>query len=209
MSMTTTLDARKTPQAILGVVTLWAVAVVIGAETGFFASLYLPLIAAIVAATIIAPTVLYFRSRRLRAYVEQLGHRPILLFHTWRIPAALMFLHFGLQDRLPPAFWILAGTGDLIAGSYAAYLMSRPESTRRYLSFHVFGFLDLVVAVGTGLTFTLLQDPRMAPVAVLPLALIPLFGVGISGATHLIAFDMLRRGVGMTGTALHAPAHRT
>jgi hypothetical protein len=37
----------------------------------------------------------------------------------------------------------------------------------------------------------------MAPIAILPLALIPLFGVGISGATHLMAFDMLRRGVGL------------
>lgn len=49
------------------------------------------------------------------------------------------------------------------------------------------------VTVGTGLTFTLLQDPRMALVTVLPMALIPLPGVGISGTTHLIAFDYLRR----------------
>jgi hypothetical protein len=201
MSTTVMTEARKASQAVLGVVALWAATVVIGAESGFFASLYQPLIAAIVAATIIMPTVLYFRSQRLRAYAEQVGHRPIVLFHTWRIPAALLFFYFGLQGQLPPAFWILAGTGDLIAGSYAAYLMFRPESTRRYLSFHVFGFLDFVVAVGTGLTFTLLQDPRMAPIAVLPLALIPLFGVGLSGATHLIAFDMLRRGVGMARIA--------
>jgi hypothetical protein len=59
---------------------------------------------------------------------------------------------------------------------------------------HRFGFADFVVAVGTGLAFTLLLDPRMAPITALPLALIPLFGVGISGATHIIAFDMLRRG---------------
>jgi hypothetical protein len=53
-------------------------------------------------------------------------------------------------------------------------------------------------AEGTGLTFTLLLDFRMAPIATLPLALIPLFGVGISGASHLMAFDMLRRGVGFS-----------
>ena len=81
--------------------------------------------------------------------------------------------------------------------SFALYLPFKPESLERYWVFHSFGFLDFVVAVGTGLTYTLLQDARMAPVAVLPLALIPLFGVGISGATDLIAFDRLRRGIGM------------
>jgi hypothetical protein len=33
----------------------------------------------------------------------------------------------------------------------------------------------------------------MASIAAFPLALIPLFGVGVSGASHLIAFDVMRR----------------
>ena len=61
---------------------------------------------------------------------------------------------------------------------------------------HRFGFVDFVIAVGTGLTFTLLLDPRMELIATLPFALIPLFGVGISGASHIVAFDMLRRQAG-------------
>ena len=55
-----------------------------------------------------------------------------------------------------------------------------------------FGFADFVVAVGTGLTYTLLLDPRMNLIAELPMALIPLFGVGLSGASHIVAFDMMR-----------------
>lgn len=98
---------------------------------------------------------------------------------------------------LPTAFWVLAGTGDLAAGSFAAYLLLPPESVRRTLAFHIFGLADFMVAVGTGLTLTLLQDPRKAPIPVLPMALIPLWGVGISDATHIIAFDMLRRGTGL------------
>jgi hypothetical protein len=165
----------------------WLAAVVIGAQSGFILSLYQPIIGAIVAATIIAPTVWYFMSPGLRRHMEHIGHRRIALFHIWRIPAALLFFWYGLQGLLPPLFWILAGVGDLMAGSYAAWLMFKPESARSYRSFHIFG-----------LTYTLLLDPRMAPIALLPMALIPLFGVGISGATHLMAFDMLRRNVGMT-----------
>lgn len=43
----------------------------------------------------------------------------------------------------------------------------------------------------------LLNDPRMAGIQTLPMALIPLYGVGISGASHIMAFDLLRRGVGI------------
>lgn len=50
------------------------------------------------------------------------------------------------------------------------------------------------MAVGTGLVFTLLNDSRMATIRELPMVLIPLFGVGISGASHLIAFSLLRGG---------------
>ena len=197
MSEQAQTETRGTTRIILAVLAAWGVAVVVGAETGFFASLYMPLIAAIVAASIVLPTLIYFASPHLRAYADTIGHRPIMMFHMWRVPAALLFFWFGAKGELPTAFWVLAGVGDFIAGSYAAYLMFKPESMKHYRSFHLFGFTDFVVAVGTGLTFTLLQDPRMAPIAALPMALIPLWGVGISGATHLIAFDMLRRGTGM------------
>jgi hypothetical protein len=198
--------ARRLNWILASVIALWFTAVVAGAQTGFFASLYMPWIAVIVATTIAVPTAWYFTSSRLRQHMEAIGHRRLMLLHVWRIPAALLFFWYGLRGELPPVFWILAGTGDLIAGSFAAYLMFKPESAARYRSLHTFGFADFIVAVGTGLTYTLMLDPRMALIATLPMALIPLFGVGISGATHLIAFDMLRRGVGMA--AAPAVTHR-
>jgi hypothetical protein len=195
-----TLSSTQTQRMtylLISLVTAWLLAVVVGSETGFFASLYQPLVAAIVATSIVVPTVWYFASPKLQMYVQAVGHRRIMLLHIWRIPAALMFFWYGANGQLPPLFWVLAGVGDFIAGSLALYMAFKPESLRRYWIFHSFGFLDFVVAVGTGLTHTLLLDPRMAPIAVLPMALIPLFGVGISGATHLMAFDMLRRKVGL------------
>jgi hypothetical protein len=187
----------RTGRTIIAALAVWALAVAASAQSGVFASLFPPLIAVMVAATIVLPALVYFASPSLKAFADGVGHRPILAFHTWRIPAALLFFWYGANGALPPAFWVLAGLGDLIAGGWAAWLLFRPESEARYRAFHVFGSADFVLAVGTGLTFTLLQDPRMASVAVLPLALIPLFGVGISGVTHLVAFDMLRRGTSL------------
>jgi hypothetical protein len=37
----------------------------------------------------------------------------------------------------------------------------------------------------------------MAGIQTLPMALIPLYGVGISGANHIMAFDLLRRHKGI------------
>lgn len=185
-----------TRKALMGLIAVWGLAVVVAAQAGWLSRLYPPIIGGIVAATIVAPVAWYYLSPSLRRVVEDIGHRRIAMFHIWRIPAALLFFWYGVQGQLPPPFWILAGVGDLIAGLYALRLSFQPESAERYLAFHRFGFADFVVAVGTGLTFTLLQDPRMAPIAELPLALVPLFGVGISGALHLMAFDMLHRGTG-------------
>ena len=133
----------------------------------------------------------YFLSPSLKAYFRTIGLYPLTVLHVWRIPAALVFFWYGAHGALPPVFWILAGSGDFLSGVLALPLLRGPANRSTYLSKHLFGFADFVVAVGTGLTLTLLHDPRMAPIRDLPLALIPLFGVGISGASHIIAFHLL------------------
>lgn len=194
---------RRFAALLWGLAALWFAAVVVGAESRFLASVWMPSIAGIVALSIALPTLWYFASPTFRTVVEGIGHRRLMIMHAWRVPAALLFFWYGAQGQLPLAFWVVAGTGDLIAGSYAIWLAFKPESADRYRAFHRLGFADFVVAVGTGLTFTLLQNPLMAPLVALPFALIPLFGVGISGASHLMAFDMLRRGVGFQAPGTH------
>ncbi len=175
------------------IVVAWFGAVVTGASNGWLAALHPPLIAALVAASITLPVLAFTVLPGFRALVTAIGQRWIILFHVWRVPAAVLFLLLGLAGQLPPLFWILAGGGDLLAGLFAGWTASRPLTDARIAAFHRFGFADFVVAVGTGLTFTLLDDPRMATVTQLPLALVVLFGVGISGASHIMAFAMLRR----------------
>ncbi|MDZ7601814.1 MAG: permease [Hoeflea sp.] len=181
--------------ALIALVALtWGVAVAVSSSTGLLARIPMPLIALLVGLGIALPTLWYFVSESLRAWTEAVGLRAITAFHIWRIPAAMLFFFYGIRGELPAVFWIVAGTGDLIAGCYAAWVVTRKTpSADQYLRMHRFGFADFVVAVGTGLTFTLLLNPKMALIATLPFALIPLYGVGISGASHIIAFDMLRR----------------
>jgi hypothetical protein len=174
----------------------WMAAVIWAAQAGLLAALgraFMPGFALLVAMGISAPVAAYFAFPGVRRAVDSLGLHWLTLMHIWRVPAAMVFFYYGLRGELPSLFWILAGVGDLLAGSLATTLLWRPRSFALYRRIHVFGLVDFVVAVGTGLTFTLLQEPRMSLLTTLPMALIPLFGVGLSGASHIIALTWLAR----------------
>ena len=174
----------------------WLIAVVwasLSGALGALAQAFMPAYAALVALGIATPVAVYFAIQPVRRGIDALGLRWLTLMHVWRIPAALVFFWYGALDGLPPLFWVLAGVGDLLAGSFAATLWWQTATAERLRRIHVFGFTDFVVAVGTGLAFTLIGDPRMALLTTLPMALIPLFGVGLSGASHIIVLHALTR----------------
>lgn len=196
MNQTRNVDKARGSRVLLGVLAIWGVGVCVAAETGLYSAIPPLLLAPLIALGIVVPVIVYAMSDRFRAYIASVGLRPITAFHIWRIAAALVFFWYGMHDLLPEAFVRNAGWGDLIAGFLALFVVMLPESRTGYLIFHIVGFADFVVAVGTGLTLFLLNDPRMAAIQTLPMALIPLYGVGISGASHIMAFDLLRQGSG-------------
>jgi hypothetical protein len=193
------MEAQKAIDTKFGTVTLivflaaWGLAVAAAANAGVFQLIKPLYFGPLVAAGIVAPFLIYLLTPAVHRYFENIGVYPLTVWHVWRIPAALAFFWYGFHNQLPPVFWVLAGVGDFFAGLYALPMLKGPASDDVYYRIHRFGFTDFVVAVGTGLLFTLLNDPRMATIRELPMVLIPLFGVGISGASHLIAFDLLRR----------------
>jgi len=182
---------------LLSILALWGLAVAVAAQTGLYGVIPPLLLAPLIALGIVAPVIVYALSAGFRAYIEALGLRALTAFHIWRIGAALIFFWYGAHNLLPEVFVRNAGWGDLVAGFLALGVTVLPESRGRYLVFHIVGFADFVVAVGTGLAMFLLHDPRMAGIQTLPMALIPLYGVGISGASHIMAFDLLRRRIGI------------
>jgi len=192
------IQKRSGTRILLSVLAIWGLAVAVAAEAGVYRAISPLLLAGIIALGIVVPVVVYAVSDGFRSYIEAIGLRSLTAFHIWRIAAALAFFWYGANDLLPETFVRNAGWGDLIAGLLALGVILLPESRTRYLAFHIFGFADFVVAVGTGLTFFLLNDPRMSGIQTLPMALIPFYGVGISGASHIMAFDLLRRRVGIS-----------
>ena len=188
-----TEQIRRDTRSLSGVIALWSGVVAAAATGGLYMAIPAISVAPLVLVGVILPFLVYRRSPRFQAVVAAIGLRRLTAFHSWRILAGAMFLWFLAQDRLPHAFARYAGWGDILVGLAAIAVVLLPLSRGRYLGFHVVGLLDLVNALALGIFYTLAADPRMDTIRMLPMALIPLFGVGVTGASHLIAFDVLRR----------------
>ena len=178
-------------QRVFGVLLIWAIAITGGGVLGLFTHLPLPSIALLVVGSLATLLLLYYRNSVINQYVAALNPRHLIVFHLWRVVAGFTFLYYGSQSLLPERFVINAGYGDLAVGFLVPLILIGRGSAHKYIAFHLFGLLDFVVAVGTGLTFTLLQVPLMENIAAFPIVLIPLFGVPLTGASSVMAIDSL------------------
>lgn len=175
---------------------LWAAITVVVASTGVLAHLPTRFVPVPIIAGIGTLLLVYSRSTAFRSYIHTVDLRHLTLFHLWRVPAALAFFYYGAQGELP--FWFVrnAGWGDLIVGllaPVAAFTFARSARLRLsgFTAFHLFSVADFIGAVGTGFTFSLLNDPLMATLKDFPMAIIPFFGVPVTGALSLMTLHRL------------------
>lgn len=178
------------------VLAVWAGAVLALGWLGVPALLPTRLLPLPIALGIVLPLLVYARSEAFQAYIHAVDLRALTLFNVWRVPAALAFFYYGAQGELPALFVRNAAWGDLVAGVLAPMVvlgLAHIAAIRRasFVGFHLFSFADFVVAVGTGFAFSLLNDPLMGTLKELPMAIIPLFGVPVTGALSLMTLHRL------------------
>ncbi|EKV01203.1 hypothetical protein Lepto7375DRAFT_3349 [Leptolyngbya sp. PCC 7375] len=184
---------NNTQQKVFLSLSIWATTVAIAGYLGLFTHIPANGIALLVILSLTILVVLYYRNPALNTYINNLPPRQLVIFHLWRIVAGFAFLYYGSQNLLPERFVINAGYGDLAVGFLVPIILLGKESIQKYIAFHLFGQLDFILAVGTGLTFTVLQVPLMENIATFPIVLIPLFGVPLTGASSIMAIDALLR----------------
>jgi hypothetical protein len=123
----------------------------------------------------------------------------LTLPHTFRVVGAAFIIAMAL-GKLPAAFALPAGLGDIAIGIAAPFIARRLASGDRTGAtwFNILGILDLIVAVSIGFLAGLgpnrLLDisPSTADVALLPLALIPTTAVPLAVALHITSLIRLR-----------------
>lgn len=179
---------------LVAFLTIWFGLVFVLGYRDLISLMPLPLFGITVFALLAGLILFYFFQPAFKEYIRQRWSLDMLMvFHLWRIAAGALFLHFGEMGQLPETFYWRAGWGDILAGSLVPFVLMFGRNRAGYWVFNVIGFVDFVVAVGTGLFLSLAGSTGMLPIAQLPLALIPLFGVPISGISHIMAFDLLYR----------------
>jgi hypothetical protein len=148
----------------------------------------------------VAPLILFaFAWRTSRAFRESLltlDVRLIVAIQAWRY-AGFGFIALYANHVLPALFAWPAGLGDMAIGIVAPLwivaLIRNPEAlaSPRFRLWNALGILDFVVAFTTATisAMTLVTDrlPSMAPMAQLPLVLIPAFMVPLFAMLHIIA----------------------
>ena len=133
----------------------------------------------------------------LRQFTMSLNPRTLTMIHSWRV-AGLVFLVLATYRILPRMFALPAGLGDIAMGATASFValkLATPNHRRLFITWQVLGMMDLVVAVALG-TLARVIDPQGIPtnaMTMLPLSLIPTFGVPLLLILHIICFVQASR----------------
>jgi len=194
-----TLPAPRLPGAAVLAATVWLILAFAAGATGFFLRLPFPgpqlIILGLVVLTLVAGLV----PSRLRAWIDAIPLRVLVGVNATRF-IGITFLVLVAQGQMNQTFADRAGWGDIATAILAIALVVTwaPITPARRLLYHAwnaFGFLDLVVAVGTATAVTLSgATPGVERVLTLPLSIVPTFLVPLFLANHVFIFRRLVRG---------------
>jgi hypothetical protein len=172
------------------VLTLWASCAFVAAASGAISKVPRRVLGPLFLTETIIPILVYYLSGTFRAYIF-LKH--LTIFHLWRLLAGFTFVSYGIRHLLPETFVHTAGFGDIIVGVLVPLILILPNGIRKYIVFHVIGLLDFILALGTGIILTLVREPLIENLTTFPIIMIPLLGVPVSGALHVMAIDAALR----------------
>ena len=151
---------------------------------------------------IIVGVVLVWKWKLLGRVIDAVPQQWIVGVQLYRA-LGLMFLVLYAAGRLPGAFALPAGVGDMIVGVVApfvgvAYARNPHHAAGLVRAWNLFGIADLIVAVGTGLLTSpspiqmLAFDAPNELISAFPLVMVPVFLVPLSILLHLASLKKLR-----------------
>ena len=131
----------------------------------------------------------YLLHNTFNKYCNSIPLSTIAILHVWRIFAGWIFI--ANASSLPRTFVTNAAYGDIIAGCLAVSVFIFRRTKIAYVIFNIVGLADFIVAVVTGLLIFTANPETTNLLSQLPLIIIPLFGVPISGFTHVVSLTRL------------------
>jgi hypothetical protein len=139
--------------------------------------------------------------RPIRNAVLQIPQQNLIGMQAFRVMGVLFLLAM-VRGQLPPIFALPAGVGDVLVGVGAIelwylYRRSLRPPDELIVVWNALGILDLVVAISIGFFASLtpfrliLSDPSTNLMTVLPLVMVPVFGVPLYILLHITSLEAI------------------
>ena len=202
------LPVRDRRHALWGVSTLlvaWFFAALVPSWLGFYqgAPSRVPTLQYGLLVPIVAGVALFRIWPALKRIIESVPQRWIVSVQVYRVLGSI-FLVLYARGRLPGAFALPAGAGDVIVGLLApvvgiAYVNGSRRSAGLLRAWNLFGLGDLIVAAVTGFLTSPSQlqilafDRPNELISAFPLVMIPAFLVPLAVLLHLVSLEKLRQ----------------
>jgi hypothetical protein len=167
--------------------------------SGVLLKLPLPAMQGILLVLTAAALVAARRLPALRAWLEQVDLRVLLLLHLTRF-VGFYFILLYRQGRLPYDFAVRGGAGDIVVATGALLLCVLPlgAAARRHgiTIWNVVGSIDILFVIFTAARLAWQGEWHMRALEVMPLSLLPTFLVPLIVTTHVVIFLRLRKDSG-------------
>ena len=173
----------------------WLAVAFLVSLAGWFRNVSAPVVAITVWSLTVVALLLLWKIPALRHWVSITPLRWFVLFHVTRF-VGFYFIVLYQRHRLPYAFAVPAGVGDVLVAITALLLSLSPQfdhQPRRalLLLWNGFGFVDIVFVVFNALRLGLRDWQSMAAFRELPLSLLPTFLVPLVIVSHIVIFIRL------------------
>jgi len=203
--------------AFTGFVVVWFVAYAFFAARGTFSfssATRFPVLPIALLIPALAVVIAFRTVPALRAMAENIPHERLIGIQVVRL-MGFAFLLLLAQSLLPAVFALPAGLGDMFVGFEAIivaglYARNAPSAPMMGLIWNLTGIADFALALAIGFlaSTTPLQLIHVLPntdlVAVLPLALVPTFGVPLFLVLHVLSLRRVIRELKSTVRAVPA-----
>jgi hypothetical protein len=154
-----------------------------------------PTIAIIVWSLTAIVMLLWWRVPAVRSWVDSLPLRALIALHLCRF-VGFYFLVLARDGRLPQAFALPAGVGDIAVAIGALILLAVPAMMRSRPTvavWNIIGLTDIFFVVFQALRCGLSDWGSMAALRELPLAMLPTFFVPLIIVSHVWIFVRLMK----------------
>lgn len=198
-------ERKKALWSVATLLVVWFLAELVPAWLGFFqgAAPRVPMIQFGMLVPPVLIAVLFWRWPLLRRVVEAVPQKWIVGVQFYRVEG-LIFLVLYAAGKLPGAFALPAGIGDVITGLFAlsvgaAYARNPQASASRVRAWNLFGIADLIVAVTTGFLTSpsplqmLSLDKPNELITAFPLVMVPVYLVPLAILLHIASLKKLRQ----------------